>query len=375
MNRNLTGSSAGKSGGGGKNMAQASSSAQREPSMEEILASIRKIIEDSETVAPEESASAKPDVEHTDLADSDATGGGDTSISATPVAEPEEATLQSLSETASPVADEIEDEDVETGETVEPNSLREYVARASPDDDSVRPAESITTETADEVETFREELGGEQSAVEAEISDGDSSMNALSLADIHDEVSRQSDTEVAEDTNDSKRESDLSVEDETPVEDEASDSEPWVEVTAADYSSAAVEDAKTVDPDPADVDSLAELAASIASGAEEFGDARETETPAAVAVEEVAHAAAIARHSSDDTDTTNPPILSERAGRQVAAAFDELSEAFSHNKKFDEMAAEMMRPMLQDWLDNNLPTLVEKLVREEIDRVARGASR
>ncbi|TPJ53497.1 DUF2497 domain-containing protein, partial [Mesorhizobium sp. B2-6-7] len=25
------------------------------------------------------------------------------------------------------------------------------------------------------------------------------------------------------------------------------------------------------------------------------------------------------------------------------------------------------------WLDNNLPTLVERLVREEIERVARGA--
>ncbi|TGV63965.1 DUF2497 domain-containing protein, partial [Mesorhizobium sp. M00.F.Ca.ET.149.01.1.1] len=37
------------------------------------------------------------------------------------------------------------------------------------------------------------------------------------------------------------------------------------------------------------------------------------------------------------------------------------------------MAEEMLRPMLQDWLDNNLPTLVERLVREEIERVARGA--
>ena len=35
------------------------------------------------------------------------------------------------------------------------------------------------------------------------------------------------------------------------------------------------------------------------------------------------------------------------------------------------MAEEMLRPMLQDWLDNNLPTLVERLVREEIERVAR----
>ncbi|MGO4831092.1 PopZ family protein [Rhizobiaceae sp. 2RAB30] len=69
-----------------------------------------------------------------------------------------------------------------------------------------------------------------------------------------------------------------------------------------------------------------------------------------------------------------PAIISEQAGRQVAAAFGELSEAFaaSRRKSFDEMAEEMLRPMLQDWLDNNLPTLVERLVREEIERVARG---
>jgi uncharacterized protein len=66
-------------------------------------------------------------------------------------------------------------------------------------------------------------------------------------------------------------------------------------------------------------------------------------------------------------------IISEHAGRQVAAAFGELSEAFAATRKksFDELAEEMMRPMLQDWLDNNLPVLVERLVREEIERVAR----
>ncbi len=70
-----------------------------------------------------------------------------------------------------------------------------------------------------------------------------------------------------------------------------------------------------------------------------------------------------------------PSIISERTGRQVAAAFGELSQAFmaSRQRSFDDMAAEMMRPMLQEWLDNNLPTIVEKLVREEIERVARGA--
>ncbi|MBL8581465.1 MAG: DUF2497 domain-containing protein [Rhizobiaceae bacterium] len=68
-------------------------------------------------------------------------------------------------------------------------------------------------------------------------------------------------------------------------------------------------------------------------------------------------------------------IISERTGRQVAAAFGELSDAFaaSRRRSFDEIAEEMMRPMLQDWLDNNLPTMVERLVREEIERIARGA--
>jgi len=69
-----------------------------------------------------------------------------------------------------------------------------------------------------------------------------------------------------------------------------------------------------------------------------------------------------------------PALMSERPGRQVAAAFEELSEAFaaSRRRSFDEMAEEMLRPMLQDWLDNNLPHLVERLVREEIERIARG---
>lgn len=73
-------------------------------------------------------------------------------------------------------------------------------------------------------------------------------------------------------------------------------------------------------------------------------------------------------------DSSRLSILSPKAGRQVAAAFGELSEAFeaSRRRSFDEIAEEMMRPMLQDWLDNNLPRLVEKLVREEIERIARG---
>ncbi|QZZ37256.1 PopZ family protein [Nitratireductor kimnyeongensis] len=78
--------------------------------------------------------------------------------------------------------------------------------------------------------------------------------------------------------------------------------------------------------------------------------------------------------SSERTDETKQGILSEYTGRKVAAAFGELNEAFeaSRRRNFDQMAEDMLRPMLQDWLDNNLPTIVERLVREEIERIARG---
>ncbi len=88
-----------------------------------------------------------------------------------------------------------------------------------------------------------------------------------------------------------------------------------------------------------------------------------------------AEAAHTAPAVSSGEDFAKPSLVSEQTSRQVAAAFGELSEAFASRSKktFDDMAEEMLRPMLQDWLDNNLPTLVERLVREEIERVARGS--
>ncbi|MFC3644841.1 PopZ family protein [Aquibium oceanicum] len=100
----------------------------------------------------------------------------------------------------------------------------------------------------------------------------------------------------------------------------------------------------------------------------------EVHVPAAANSDAAAPSAAVS-HSAEQQLVDKPSIISEHTGRQVAAAFGELSQAFmaSRQRSFDDMAAEMMRPMLQDWLDNNLPTIVEKLVREEIERVARGS--
>jgi uncharacterized protein len=70
-------------------------------------------------------------------------------------------------------------------------------------------------------------------------------------------------------------------------------------------------------------------------------------------------------------------LISQAAGAKVAAAFGDLDEAIARGqmRSFDEIAQEMLAPMLRDWLDDNLPTLVERLVREEIERVARGGRR
>ncbi len=70
-------------------------------------------------------------------------------------------------------------------------------------------------------------------------------------------------------------------------------------------------------------------------------------------------------------------LLSPEAGEHVARSFGALAAAVdvSLSRPVDEIAEEMLRPMLQEWLDDNLPTLVERLVREEIERVARGPRR
>jgi uncharacterized protein len=67
-------------------------------------------------------------------------------------------------------------------------------------------------------------------------------------------------------------------------------------------------------------------------------------------------------------------LVSQSPERRVAAAFDDLNTAFVKAKQMpmEDVAEAMLRPMMQDWLDNNLPNLVERLVREEISRIARG---
>ena len=69
-----------------------------------------------------------------------------------------------------------------------------------------------------------------------------------------------------------------------------------------------------------------------------------------------------------------PAIISSATAAAVDSAFNALAHTVlvQNAKTLEDLVKEMLRPMLQHWLDNNLPTLVERLVRAEIERVARG---
>jgi hypothetical protein len=79
------------------------------------------------------------------------------------------------------------------------------------------------------------------------------------------------------------------------------------------------------------------------------------------------------------------PILSAATAGAAAAAFARLGEVPREprveddlplgdpSRTLEDIARDALRPLLQAWLDKNLPGIVERLVREEIGRVVRGA--
>ena len=72
---------------------------------------------------------------------------------------------------------------------------------------------------------------------------------------------------------------------------------------------------------------------------------------------------------------TNDGLLSAETNAAVTAAFGSLATTMltENSRTIEDLVKEMLRPMLKAWLDDNLPGMVERMVRAEIDRVARGS--
>lgn len=82
-------------------------------------------------------------------------------------------------------------------------------------------------------------------------------------------------------------------------------------------------------------------------------------------------------------------LVGETAAASAASAFAGLAASFQKpepapvasaadmnfmsGNTVEAMVREMLRPMLKDWLDANLPSIVEAQVRKEVERIARNA--
>jgi cell pole-organizing protein PopZ len=77
-------------------------------------------------------------------------------------------------------------------------------------------------------------------------------------------------------------------------------------------------------------------------------------------------------------------LVSDRAAGAATGAFAKLSQAVQRTppelaiadesgRSVEQFIEDMMRPMLRDWLDANLPPMVERIVQKEIQKIVRRA--
>jgi cell pole-organizing protein PopZ len=93
-----------------------------------------------------------------------------------------------------------------------------------------------------------------------------------------------------------------------------------------------------------------------------------------------------ARHPEPAPPPPEPPrrqtavnesaLVSSITSAAVDSAFNTLAHTVlaQNARTLEDLVREMLRPLLKTWLDDNLPGLVERLVRLEIERVSRGRS-
>ncbi len=98
-------------------------------------------------------------------------------------------------------------------------------------------------------------------------------------------------------------------------------------------------------------------------------DATESEADEALYDTPIEPAAAV-----PDAPREKAPLFSAATDSAVGSAFNMLaaSRLADNSDELMTLAREMIRPLLRSWIDDNLPSMVERMVRAEIERVARG---
>jgi len=71
-------------------------------------------------------------------------------------------------------------------------------------------------------------------------------------------------------------------------------------------------------------------------------------------------------------------LVSDHIAAAAAASFGQLSSSIlmpAEGRTLEDVVREMLRPLLQQWLDTNLPGIVQEAVQAEVQRIARGRVR
>lgn len=90
---------------------------------------------------------------------------------------------------------------------------------------------------------------------------------------------------------------------------------------------------------------------------------------------------AVAHHSAHPglpaNGAASGPLVSPAAAARISGAFDALTRrvAAERARTMEETVTDMLRPMLAQWLEANLPAIVERLVAEQLELLARGSGR
>ncbi len=85
------------------------------------------------------------------------------------------------------------------------------------------------------------------------------------------------------------------------------------------------------------------------------------------------------RETDEMDNMDKEAILTPHAASATLEGFSKLTSHMTlgregtGNMTIEDIVKELLRPMLREWLDANLPQLIEKLVQKELDQIARKA--
>lgn len=171
------------------------------------------------------------------------------------------------------------------------------------------------------------------------------------------------------------------------------DTDPEPDSIEAEVSPALMDETPSMEEPASSEEDVLELTDTYeAPAAESIGDldvspAAEDVDPFPVEAVSESVFAAQPEHPADTTSFDAPkaydPLVGDSAAASAASAFAGLASSLRKPEPMetstpsgptlDELARALLRPMLKDWLDANLPGIVEAQVRKEVERIARNA--